>query len=321
MTKPKGTNIALGNYTTTRDGYVFEGWYADAALTAKTSSIVLNSSATVYANWVKAAAEPSYYTLTFESNGGASVSPYTGKAGSVVNVSLLPSSRSGYTFAGWYSDAALTKKVTSVTLNSDCTVYAKWTKNSGEGGNPNTGSTAASVFTDVLSSSRYASAIDYVYENGLMNGVSATEFDGYGNLSRAMIVTILYRQEGSPSVSSSGFSDVPAGKWYTAGVAWAAKNGMVNGYGNGKFGPEDDVTVEQMAAILYRYAQYKGISTSKLANTSGYSDFSRVSSWAQTSVRWALANAVIIPINTSIYPTAKASRGEAAIAFKGLNEI
>ncbi len=113
-------------------------------------------------------------------------------------------------------------------------------------------------FADVDPASELGELVRYVYENGIMNGVSDTLFDPYGTLTGGMVVTILYRMEGEPETAYGGtFMDVPADEWFTDGVEWAASKGSVNGCGNGKLGPTDEVTREQLAAILYRYAGFK----------------------------------------------------------------
>ena len=259
------------------------------------------------------------YTLNFQTNGGSSISSVKKAAGTSVSLSGYIPSRSGYTFAGWYSDSSLTNRVTSVTLNANMTVYAGWTKDEQQ---QDDDEVYVRGFTDVTKNSPYAAAVRYVFDNQLMNGVSSTQFKPAGSLSRAMIVTILYRQEGSPSVyGSTGFRDVSSGQWYSDGVAWAAKNGIVNGYGNGTFGPNDNVSREQMVTILYRYAQRKGIDTSGSGSLSRYPDAGNISSYAEIPYRWAIAEGVIDPLTSNLYPALYAFRGEAAVAFKALNEI
>ena len=316
VTKTAGTSVSLSGYTPSRTGYTFAGWYSDSSLTKQVTSVTLNSNMTVYARWLENEV-PLYYRLSFQTNGGSSISSVTETAGTWVSLSDYTPSRTGYTFGGWYSDSSLTNRVTSVTLNSNMTVYAKWTKEQQDDDE-----VYVRGFTDVLRNSPYASAVRYVYDNGLMNGVSLTRFEPVGSLSRAMIVTILYRQEGSPSVSgAAGFLDVSSGQWYSAGVAWAAKNGIVNGYGNGSFGPDDNVSREQMLTILYRYAQQKGIDTSARGSLSRYPDAGNISSYAEIPYRWAIAEGVIAPLTSNLYPAMYAFRGEAAVAFKALNEI
>ena len=133
-----------------------------------------------------------------------------------------------------------------------------------------------------------------------------------------MIVTILWRLEGSPAVSSANpFTDVAKGAWYTDAITWAAANGIVNGKGGGKFGPTDTLTREQFATILYRYAKdYKGYDVSAAADISGYTDAGRVSSWALDAVKWANAEGLVNGRTpTTLVPGGSASRAEAAAIF------
>lgn len=149
-------------------------------------------------------------------------------------------------------------------------------------------------YTDVNTAAWYHEGVDFAIENKLMVGTGADTFAPDATTTRAMVVTILYRLEGEPAVTKDiKFGDVPAGTWYTDAVNWAAANGIVNGYGDGKFGPDDTITREQMAAILYRYASYKGYSVSDLANLTGYTDAASVSEWASTAMRWAVAEGLI----------------------------
>lgn len=169
-------------------------------------------------------------------------------------------------------------------------------------------------FVDVHKSDWFYNEIAYVAQNGLMNGTTKTTFSPYSSTTRAMIVTILYRLEGSPKTGSSGFDDVEDGKWYTDAVAWGSDNGIVEGYGNGNFGPNNPITREQMAAILYRYARYKGYDVSKLANLSGFADAGTVSGWALTAIRWANAEGLINGrTNTTLVPRGTATRAEVAV--------
>lgn len=144
-------------------------------------------------------------------------------------------------------------------------------------------------FTDVKHGDTFEGAVRNLYQRGIMQGVSATLFDPQGSLTRAQLVTMLHRMEGSPVVSGSTFPDVPAGTWYHDGVEWAAAKGIVNGYDNGKFGPEDMLTREQMFTILFRYAQYKGYDISKRSSFRYYNDSSEISSYALEAMEWAHA--------------------------------
>jgi len=142
--------------------------------------------------------------------------------------------------------------------------------------------------TDVNVNGWYHEAVDFCLDRGLMNGTGSTTFSPNTACSRAMIVTILYRLENQPAVAATGtFTDVEDGKWYTKAIEWAAANGIVGGYGNGKFGPNDNITREQLAAILYRYAKYRGVDvTAVKGDISKYGDVGRVSSYAVEAMQW-----------------------------------
>ena len=170
-------------------------------------------------------------------------------------------------------------------------------------------------FTDVPAGSWYYDAVQYVYEEGLMGGTGNDRFSPDLTTSRGMIVTILYRLEGSPAVSGGAtFADVSSGQWYSDGVAWASASGIVTGYSNGSFGPNDTITREQMAAILYRYAKYKGYDVSARAQLSSYSDASQVASYATDSMSWAVGSGLITGTSgTTLSPAGSATRAQAAV--------
>ena len=157
-------------------------------------------------------------------------------------------------------------------------------------------------------------AILYVYEKGLMNGVGNGRFDPKGTLNRAALVTILYRLEGKPAVSSENpFTDIAEGQWYTEAVLWAAEKGIVEGYGNGKFGPKDDITRQQAVTILKRYSQYKGLNTAAEADLSVFEDAGKVSNWAVDAVKWAVSTGLMKGRSETVFaPAGNASRQEAA---------
>ena len=171
-------------------------------------------------------------------------------------------------------------------------------------------------FDDVKPADWFYSSVETVCAKGLMTGTSARTFRPELPVTRGMLVTILYRIEGEPSVSYSGkFSDVPSGRWYSKAVEWAAAQGIVGGYSNGKFGPEDSVTREQLAAILYRYAgKTKGFDVSASASLSGYTDSAKVSAYAQSAVKWAIATNLLLPTSGKLNAGADATRAEVAVA-------
>lgn len=172
---------------------------------------------------------------------------------------------------------------------------------------------SAMAFADVPSGEWYHSAVDFVYRNGMMSGTSTSAFSPNLATSRAMIVSILHRLEGSPATGASQFPDVPAGQYYTDAVSWAASSGVVSGYSNGYFQPNDGITREQLAAILYRYAQHKGYDTSATADLSRFSDAASVSSYAAEPMRWAVGCGLISGSSGNrLDPTGGATRAQAA---------
>lgn len=167
-------------------------------------------------------------------------------------------------------------------------------------------------FSDVRIADWFYNDVKYVYEKGMMSGTAADVFAPNATTTRAMIVTILYRLEGSPAVTgTSSFVDVPAGQWYTDAVNWAAANQIVKGTSATTFAPNDSITREQMAAILYRYAQYKGYDVTKKADLSGYSDNGQVSAYAKDALAWANAAKLINGVtNTTLAPQGNATRAQ-----------
>lgn len=168
-------------------------------------------------------------------------------------------------------------------------------------------------FVDVNAADWFCEAVRYVYARGMMGGTSANTFSPGGTTTRAMIVTILHRYEGSPTAGIPGFPDVPRGEYYAAPVAWAAANGVVNGYETGLFGPEDPITREQMAAILYRYAQSKGLDVSGRANLSAYADAWQISPYARDAMAWAVHTGLITGVDSyTLQPGGSAIRAQVA---------
>ena len=242
------------------------------------------------------------YTLTFETNGGSAISKVTKNKGTSIDLAQYAPTKSGATFEGWYADKGLTKKITSVKLDANTTVYAKWTE----------APVSGLPFGDVKSADWFYNDVKYVYEKGMMAGTAADVFAPNATTTRAMIVTILYRLEGSPAVTgTSAFVDVPAGQWYTDAVNWAAANQIVKGTSATTFAPNASITREQMAAILYRYAQYKGYDVTKKADLSGYSDNGQVSAYAKDALAWANAAKLINGVtNTTLAPQGNATRAQ-----------
>ena len=167
-------------------------------------------------------------------------------------------------------------------------------------------------FSDVSEKAWYYDAVEYAVTNGLMNGVGKDKFEPEETMTRAMLVTVLWRYEGEPEAPANTFSDVKAGTWYSDAVSWASANGVVNGVGNNKFDPDGNITREQMATILYRYCIGKGIDTSKQASLSGFPDADKVSSYAKTAMQWTVAEGIIGGSDGMLLPQGNATRAQVA---------
>jgi len=176
-------------------------------------------------------------------------------------------------------------------------------------------------YTDVANNAWYKEAVQYVTEKQMMNGTGNNQFSPEGDTTRAMVVTILYRLEGSPAVSGSSYSDVSSDAWYADAVAWAEANDIVNGTGDGKFSPTASITRQQLSAILYRYAQYKGYDLTQTADLSAYTDTDQIQSYARTAMEWACGVKLIQGTgNNTLLPASGATRAQVATILQRLCE-
>ena len=200
-----------------------------------------------------------YYTLTFETNGGGSMQAIRAARGKTLDLSAYTPMRDGYDFGGWYADKDLTQRITEIKLSGSKTVYADWKKREPDA--------VKNPFADVNAGDWFYRDVLFSYEKGLMSGMDAAAFAPYANTTRAQIAVIFYRMEGSPAVEGeNSFTDVVRDSgtaWFYDAVTWAQQNGIMGGYGNSSFAPNDPITREQLAAIFYRYAQYKGYDTTQ----------------------------------------------------------
>ena len=266
------------------------------------------------------------WSITYVTDGGTINGEYptTYTKGTVT---VLPTNvtKPGYTFLGWFTAyiGGVQVRQIEATETGDKTFYARWHKTvlpppPVTPGTPVTPARPAAPvglpFADVSGSDWFYNDVRYVYEKGIMDGTGADRFSPNAPLTRAMIVTILYRMAGSPSVSgSSDFTDVAAGKWFAKAVAWAAANGIVNGYGSGLFGPNDPVTREQLAAILYRYAVYGGMTAVTLEeNLGSFADTAQLSAYAIQAMNWAVGQGLINGSGSNLVPKAQATRAQVA---------
>ena len=202
----------------------------------------------------------------------------------------------------------------TVTIYRDTTFTAQWLNNWGViGGIIGGAGESDTFFTDVPGSAWYYDAVKFVYDYDLMDGVGNHKFNPDGTLTRAMIAQVLYNLEGASGAYPSVFTDVADSAWYAKAVNWAAASGIVEGKGNNKFDPNAPITRQEMAAILYRYAVLKGYDVSKVDSLNGYTDASKVASWAKEAMGWAVENYVINGKGASrLDPTGTATRAQVA---------
>lgn len=329
-TYTKGTVTVLPT-DVTKDGYTFLGWFNAAEGGDKVTQIEATETGnkTFYAYWQKNETPVKTWSITYVADGGVINGSYpTSYVEGTVTVLPTNVTKPGYTFLGWftaYSGGVQVKQI-EATETGEKTFYARWQKTvlppppitPGTPSAPVTPARPAAPvglpFADVSGSDWFYNDVRYVYEKGIMDGTGIDRFSPNAPLTRAMIVTILYRMAGSPSVSgSSDFTDVAAGKWFAKAVAWAAANGIVNGYGSGLFGPNDPVTREQLAAILYRYAVYGGMTAVTLEeNLGGFADTAQLSAYAIQAMNWAVGQGLINGSGSNLVPKAQATRAQVA---------
>lgn len=228
--------------------------------------------------------------------------------------------RSGYRFDGWYTSPMGGMHISKNILYAADTLYAHWTKADSATGEACTGGAdcVSSRFTDAPGAGNWAHAgIDFVVNNELFAGVSDTLFQPDGVMTRAMTVTVLWRLAGRPEPEGTNvYTDVPDNEWYTTAVIWGTETGVVSGMGDGVFDPTGNVTREQLASILYRYARHMGYDISAQADISAFPDAGQVSSWASTSLKWANAMGLVSgsASGNSVYlmPRGSATRAQVA---------
>lgn len=252
-------------------------------------------------------------TTSAVNNGGVNASPSSAEKGATITITLSPDK--GYKLDKLTVTDGSGKTVSTV-KKSD-TVYTFTMPASavkvGVSYVKATETPSKTKFNDVSANDWFASAVDYVTGKGMMNGTADNTFSPKANTTRGMVVTVLYRLENQPSTSAASFTDVASGAYYANAVAWANANGIVSGYGSGKFGPNDKVTREQLAAILYRYAQYKKYDVSGANSLDGYTDVQSVSSYAVPALQWANAAGVVTGKSGSkLDPKGNATRAEVA---------
>ena len=324
-TVTEGTELTLP--TPSRSGYTFEGWYDGSSRVSspyKVTKDVILTAEWDY-NGSSSSSGSTRYTVSVEDtdNGSVKVSPTRASKGSTVTVTVKPDE--GYeldelTVTDKNGDSVkLTDKgdgkYTFQMPASKVTVEAVFTAVEPE--------PEGLPFTDVTSGDWFYDAVAYVYDKGMMEGTTDTTFAPTMNLTRSMIAQVLYNLEERPEApGAAGFPDVAAGAWYADAVNWAAARGIVKGYDTGAFGPEDSVTREQLAAILYRYAQAKGYDTTQGGMAvREFSDSASISDWAQTAMSWAVNAQVLSGKGNGVLdPQGTATRAEVAQMLMNFGE-
>ena len=322
-----GGTPSVGSMTTTdrkltslpsasRSGsYSFYGWYTEKSGGTKiTTDTVFHANATVYAHWTYTGGggggynpPVTYYTLRFETGGGSDIPSVQGTYNTYIDLTKYVPTWRGHAFIGWYSERSLTNKVSGVYLTKDMTVYAGWRVDENPG-------TDVNPFTDISEKDWFYGDVMFVYENGLMLGTSKTLFSPHGTAMRGMMATILWRMEGSPvPKGKNSFTDVEAGKWYADAITWTAENGIFAGYGKDKFGPDDPITREQLAAIFYRYADYKGYNLTVKGDLDKFKDADKITDYAKTAMQWAVGSGLVKGKSGNLLdPQGTATRAEIA---------
>lgn len=309
-----------------RSGYTFSGWTADSSVqladskAAETTFTMPDKDVTVTAGWTKSGSGSGggggggtvRCTVSFETNGGTVTASQTVAKNSTVKEPAAPS-KENFDFDGWYSDKELkTKYDFSEKVTKSFTLYAKWIKKDNIG--------QENPFTDVKYDDWFYDSVKYAYENDLMKGISDTEFAPSSDITRAMFVTVIYRMEKEPQTESCVFTDVERGSYYEKAVAWANANGIVSGISQECFAPNEPITREQMAAIIYRYAAFRGYDVTAGGSTA-YTDNGDISDYARDAVIWAAEKSVMTG-NTdgSFAPKANTTRAQAAAVFMRMLE-
>lgn len=312
------TIIPNANYTV--DGVLADSFTVDGAQTvnnaANDDEVIVTYRRTF--SRVSFDNETTRYTIKFNTNGGTTVANKVVEKNGRVAEPKAPE-KDGFTFMGWYSDDELTESYNFASLvKEDITLYAKWEKIDDETDTPD--ENWENQFADVKADDWYYDDVRYVVENGLFNGVTATSFAPNGIITRAMMVTVLYRLEGEPTVSGiTSFADLEKGQYYLDAVCWGQLNGIVKGITQTTFEPDSNITREQIAAIMHRYAKYKkyDVSVGENTNILSYDDFNNIFEYAIPSVQYVVGSGLMKgKTESTINPKENATRAEIATILK-----
>lgn len=277
---------------------------------------------------------PSYYFVTFNTNGGDDMDKLFKVENTDIDIDEYIPEKEGYEFAGWYLDENIEEKAKDMKLTKDITIYAKWEKVEEEEikediedikeTEETEETTGVEIhFVDVRKGDWFYDAVCYTVEHGIMSGVSNDFFAPGMPFTREMLAVVLYNMEGRPEINGiSAFADVKSDMWYTDAIIWANENSIVAGYDNGTYGVGDTITREQFAAILYRYAVFKGYDTTQGGMAvREFLDYEKISDYAKPAVSWAVNTGIINGMGDgTVAPQGKATRAEAATMIMNFYE-
>ena len=308
------TIMPKANYTT--NGITQNGYTVSGATTVENDE----NSNVVTAVFPRTAGSSSggttRYTISFDTNGGSKLSNQTVTRNSVIKEPTTPT-KDGFEFAGWYTDKELkTKYDFTSKVTKSITLYAKWTKNETDPSSKPADPEWKNPFTDVKENDWFFDNVKYANQNGLMSGVTNATFAPNDSLTRAMLVTVLWRAEGKPVVDfAMPFTDVVNSAYYAEAIRWAASENIVNGITETEFAPDMNITREQIATIVYRYAKYKGydVSVGEDTNILSYADFDEISEYAISAMQYAVGSGLMKgKTETALNPKDNATRAEIA---------
>ena len=257
------------------------------------------------------------YTVRFDANGGENVASQTVESGA--EIELPQAVREGYDFLGWELNDETYAAGEKYTVTSSVTFTAQWKETDEDGDNGD--EEWENPYADVSANQWFYAAVQYVSENNLMNGVAENAFGPDIHTTRGMLVTILHRMEGEPQAGEHSFADVAEDEYYADAVAWAAENDIVNGYSDTVFAPEKAMSREEMAVVLYRYAQYKGWDVSAQGDLSRYTDSESVSAWSAEAMTWAVGAKVMNGMDGRLAPQGDALRSQTATVLMRVSTL
>lgn len=308
----EGTVINLSDYTTTRTGYTFEGWYSDEGLTSKVTSITLDANKTVYAKWKKESSggggggggsSVSKFTITFADLDGTKLDSLESKEGSTVDLTKYIFQKEGYVFDGWYTEKELVNKVTSIKITKDITLYAKWTKKD------DSASKEHDTHPEMLTKEHYAYIV----------GREGGRIEPMANITRAEVATIFFRlltEEAREKniTRTNNFVDVAEDSWYNTAVSTLAQLGIVNGRTEDTFAPNAYITRAEFTAIATRFSDSDYVGKDMFSDIEGH--------WANAYINAAASLGWVEGNNGIFRPDDKITRAEVmTIVNRVLNRV